>query len=145
VLLFRRPLPVVQEDPAKKLPDLAVAADAGVREWTGAHDALKAAAAVAHLKYRVVDLHGVGGKNELLEALAKGLKLPEHFGNNWDALADALEDSDWLVNHGMVIVVRHAAAYRKAYAVDWEALEEILSEAAEYWQERHKPFWVFVA
>ena len=128
-----------------KLPDLAVAADAGLREWTGAHDALKAAAAAANLKYRVVDLHGVGGKNELLEALAKGLKLPEHFGNNWDALADALEDSDWLGDHGIVIVVRHAAAYRKAYAVDWEALEEILSEAAEYWQERHKPFWVFVA
>jgi RNAse (barnase) inhibitor barstar len=128
-----------------KLPDLAIAADAGVREWSGAHDAIKAAAAAANLKYRVVDLHGVGGKNELLTALAKGLKLPEHFGNNWDALADALEDSDWLGNHGIVIVVRHAAAYRKAYAVDWEALEEILSEAAEYWQERHKPFWVFVA
>jgi RNAse (barnase) inhibitor barstar len=128
-----------------KPPDLAVAADAGVREWTGAHDALKAAAAAANLKYRVVDLHGVGGKNELLEALAKGLKLPEHFGNNWDALADVLEDSDWLGNHGMVTVVRHAAAYRKSYPADWEALEEILSEAAEYWQERHKPFWVFVA
>jgi RNAse (barnase) inhibitor barstar len=128
-----------------KPPDLAVAADAGVREWSGAHDALKAAAAAANLKYRAVDLHGVGGKNELLEALAKGLKLPEHFGNNWDALADVLEDSGWLGNHGMVIVVRHAAAYRKSYPADWEALEEILSEAAEYWQERHKPFWVFVA
>jgi RNAse (barnase) inhibitor barstar len=128
-----------------KPPDLAVAADAGVREWSGAPDALKAAAAAANLEYRVVDLHGVGGKNELLTTLAKGLKLPEHFGNNWDALADALEDGDWLGNHGMVIVVRHAAAYRKAYRVDWEMLEEILSEAAEYWQERHKPFWVFVA
>ena len=128
-----------------KPPDLAVAADAGVRDWTGAHDALKAAAAAANLKYRVVELHGVGGKNELLAALAKGLKLPEHFGNNWDALADVLEDSDWLGNHGMVTVVRHAEAYRKSYRVDWEMLEEILSEAAEYWQERHKPFWVFVA
>jgi RNAse (barnase) inhibitor barstar len=128
-----------------KPPDLAVAADAGVREWSGAHDVLKAAAAAANLKYRVVDLHGVGGKNELMGALVKGLKLPEHFGDNWDALADSLEDSDWLGNHGMVIVVRHAAAYRKAYRVDWEMLDEILSEAAEYWQERHKPFWVFVA
>ena len=128
-----------------KPPDLAVAADAGVREWSGAHDALKAAATAANLKYRVVDLNGVGGKNELLTALAKGLKLPEHFGDNWDALADSLEDTDWLGNHGMVIVVRHAAAYRKAYRVDWETLEEILSEAADYWQERLKPFWVFVA
>ena len=127
-----------------KPPDLAVAADVGVREWTGAHDALKAAAAAANLKYRVVDLHGVGGKNELLEALAKGLKLPEHFGNNWDALADCLEDGDWLGSHGMVIFIRHAATYRKAHPADWETLSDILSEAAEYWRERHKPFWVFV-
>jgi hypothetical protein len=41
--------------------------------------------------------------------------------------------------------VRHAAAYRKSYRVDWETLADILSEAVEYWQERHKPFWVFVA
>ena len=128
-----------------KPPDLAVAADAGVREWSGAHDAIKAAAAAANLKYRTVDLHGVGGKSELMESLVKGLKLPEHFGDNWDALADSLEDSDWLGSLGSVIVVRHAAAYRKSYRVECEMLEEILSEAAEYWQERHKPFWVFVA
>ena len=128
-----------------KPPDLAVAADAGVREWSGAPDAIKAAAAAANLKYRVVDLHGVGGKSELMAALAKGLKLPEHFGNNWDALADCLEDSEWLGTHGIVVVLRHAAGYNKAYPADWKTLEETLSEAAEYWQERHKPFWVFLA
>ena len=128
-----------------KPPDLAVAADAGVREWSGAPDAIKAAAAAANLKYRLVDLHSVGGKSELMAALAKGLKLPEHFGNNWDALADCLEDSEWLGTHGIVVVLRHAAGYNKAYPADWKTLEEILSEAAEYWQERHKPFWVFVA
>lgn len=128
-----------------KPPDLAVAADAGVREWSGAHDAIKAAAATASLKFRVVDLHGIGSKNELMEALGNGLKLPSHFGNNWDALADCLEDSEWLGNHGIVVVLRHAAGYHKAHPVDWDTLHEMLSEAAEYWQERHKPFWVFVA
>ncbi len=128
-----------------KPPDLAIATDAGVHEWSGAHDALKAAAAAAKLKYRVIDLHGVGGKSELMAALGKGLQLPPHFGNNWDALADCLEDSDWLGNHGMVVVLRHAAGYRKAYPADWDTLEDTLSEAVEYWQERHKPFWVFVA
>ena len=97
-----------------KLPDLAVAADAGVREWSGAQDAIKAAAAAANLKYRVVDLHGIGGKNELMAALAKGLKLPEHFGNNWDALADCLEDSEWLGTHGIVVVLRHAGRVVRA-------------------------------
>ena len=73
------------------------------------------------------------------------MKLPEHFGDNWDALADCLEDSDWLGNHGIAIVLRHTAPYRKAHAADWETLSDILSEAAEYWQERHKPFWVFTS
>ncbi|HEX8013575.1 MAG TPA: barstar family protein [Casimicrobiaceae bacterium] len=128
-----------------KTPDLAVVADAGVRDWAGAPEAIKAAATAARLHCRVIDLHGVGGKTQLLSVLGKGLKLPEHFGNNWDALADCLEDDDWLGNHGIAIVLRHAAGYRKAYRVDFETLTDILSEAAEYWQERHKPFWVFVA
>lgn len=128
-----------------KLPDLAIATDAGVRSWNGAPDPIKAAAAAAKLKYCSIDLHGVGGKTELLSALEKGLKLPPHFGDNWDALADCLEDDDWLGGHGMAIVLRHAGAYGKAYRTDWETLSEILGEAAEYWQERHKPFWVFVS
>jgi len=128
-----------------KLPDLAIVTDAGVRSWNGAPDPIKAAAAAAKLRYCSIDLHGVGGKTELLSALEKGLKLPPHFGDNWDALADCLEDDDWLGGHGMAIVLRHAGAYGKAYRTDWETLSEILGEAAEYWQERHKPFWVFVS
>ena len=127
-----------------KIPDLAVVADAGVHEWTGAPEAVKTAATAAKLKCCVVDLQGVGGKGPLLSMLEKGLKLPEHFGDNWDALADCLEDDDWL-GHGIAIVFKHAAAYKKAYRVDWETLTDILSEASEYWQERHKPFWVFVS
>ena len=91
-----------------KIPDLSVAADAGVREWSGAPEAVKAAAGAAKLKFCSLDLHGVGGKNELMAALDKALKLPEHFGNNWDALADCLEDDDWLGAHGIAIFVRHA-------------------------------------
>jgi RNAse (barnase) inhibitor barstar len=128
-----------------KLPDLTAATEAGVHEWNGAPDPIRAAAAAAKLKYATVDLHGVGGKSDLLSALGKGLKLPEHFGDNWDALADCLEDSDWLGGHGMAIVLRHTNQYGKSYRADWETLSEILGEAAEYWQERHKPFWVFVA
>jgi RNAse (barnase) inhibitor barstar len=128
-----------------KLPDLSVATDAGVRTWNGPADPIKAAATAAKLKFCTIDLHGVGGKSELLSALAKGLKLPAHFGDNWDALADCLEDGDWLGGHGMAIVLRHANNYGKTYRTDWQTLSEILGEASEYWQERHKPFWVFVS
>ena len=128
-----------------KVPDLSQAADAGVHEWSGATDHLKSAAGAAKLRFCEVDLHGVDNKAALLAALAKSLKLPEHFGNNWDALADCVEDTDWLGPAGIVVVTRHSSGFRKAHAKDWATLSDILGEAAEYWQERHKPFWVFVA
>ena len=79
-----------------KVPDLSTTADAGVHDWTGAPEPLKTAAAAAKLRFCSLDLHGIDNKPALLETLGKSLKLPEHFGNNWDALADCLEDSDWI-------------------------------------------------
>ncbi len=127
-----------------KLPDLASLDDAGVRDWSGDVETARTAARAAQLAFHSVDATHADSKSALLAALAKGLKLPEHFGSNWDALADCLEDNDWLGSHGVVIVIRHAASYRKAHAADWETLSDILGEAAEYWRERHKPFWVLV-
>lgn len=127
-----------------KVPDLAVAADAGVREWSGTPETLKTAAAAAKLRFCALDLHGIDSKAALLAAIDKALKLPEHFGDNWDALADCVEDGDWLGRSGIVIAIRHVAPFRKAHPADWATLADILGEAAEYWQERHKPFWVFV-
>ena len=57
---------------------------------------------------------------------------------------DGLEDRDWLGKRGRVILLAHAPAYRKDHPTDARMLEEILGEAAEFWQERHVPFWVFV-
>lgn len=127
-----------------KVPDLSITADAGVHEWAGTPDAIKTAAGAAKLSFRTIDLHSVASKSELMSALGKGLKLPEHFGDNWDALADCLEDGDWLGKNGIAILLRHAKAYGKAHHGDWETLSEILSEAVDYWRELHKPFWVFV-
>jgi RNAse (barnase) inhibitor barstar len=128
-----------------KLPDLHDLEIAGVHAWQGDVHALAAAASSAKLRFLAADLKDVNSKAALLAALAKGLKLPEHFGNNWDALADSVEDGAWLGKSGSVIALIHTAAYRKAHGIDWTMLEDILAEAADYWRERHKPFWVFVA
>jgi hypothetical protein len=127
-----------------KLPDLHDTELAGVHAWRGDLHALATAAAAAKLKLRTANLAGVGSKSELLAALAKGLGLPEHFGNNWDALADCIEDDDWLGHTGCVTSITHSGPYRKAHAADWATIEDIFAEAADYWRERHKPFWVFV-
>lgn len=127
-----------------KLPDLRDVDSAGVRERHGDAAPLAAAARDAMLRFHAADLKGVGSKAELMAALAKGLQLPAHFGSNWDALADCLEDGDWVGTQGCVIALQHAGGYRKGHATDWSTLEDILAEAADFWRERHKPFWVFV-
>jgi RNAse (barnase) inhibitor barstar len=128
-----------------KAPDLASLEESGVHEWKGGMEPLKSAAAQAKLKFVHVDLAKAKDKATLFGELDRALALPDHFGHNWDALADVLEDRDWLGKSGRVVLLGHAAAYRKDHPTEYGTLEEILGEAAEFWQERHVPFWVFVA
>ena len=127
------------------VPDLHDLEISGVHTWRGDPHVLAAAAAAAKLRFLPAELKGVSSKTELLAALARGLQLPEHFGSNWDALADSIEDGDWLGKTGCVVALERTAAYRKAHGIDWTTLEDILAEASDYWRERHKPFWVFVS
>jgi RNAse (barnase) inhibitor barstar len=128
-----------------KAPDLSVVDAAGLREWKGAIEPLKAAAAQAKLGFAVIDLSKARDKATLFAELDRKLGLPEHFGHNWDALADVLEDRDWLGKKGRTVLLAHADPFRKEHPRDWGTLEDILSEAAEFWKERHVAFWVFVA
>ena len=128
-----------------KAPDLSQLDAASVREWKGAIDLLKTAAAHAKLGFAVVDLSKARDKATLFGEIDRKLALPEHFGHNWDALADVLEDRDWLGKHGRTVVLANAAAWRKEHPNEWDTFEEILGEAAEFWKERQIPFWVFVA
>lgn len=127
-----------------KVPDLSSVDDCGVHDWKGAAEPLRAAAAHAGLKLATVDLAKAKDKATLFAEIDRALALPGHFGRNWDALADVLEDRDWLGKHGRVVLLAHAGAYRKDHPTDAHMLEEILGEASEFWQERHVPFWVFV-
>jgi hypothetical protein len=128
-----------------KVPDLSNVEEAGVRPWAGSVEPLRSAAAAAQLAFSLVDLTHAKDRAGLFAALDKSLRLPDHFGHNWDALADVLEDRDWLGKHGRVIAFTASAAYRREHPTDWSTLEDILGEAAEFWKERHVAFWVFTA
>lgn len=128
-----------------KAPDLTSIEDAGVHAWTGTLEPLKSAAASAHLKLATADLGRAKDKASLFAELDRSLGLPDHFGHNWDALADVLEDRDWLGKTGRAIVFTGSAAFRRAHPTDWSTLEDIFSEAAEFWKERHVAFWIFTA
>lgn len=127
-----------------KLPDLSELQQARVLDYHGHPDTVAAAASHARLRYLDVDLSHADDKATLFAALSAGLKLPDHFGNNFDALADSLEDRDWLGKAGCAIRLGHATHYRKTHPNDWRTLEEILSEASTFWRERNMPFWVLV-
>jgi RNAse (barnase) inhibitor barstar len=128
-----------------KAPDLAVVEDAGVLPWSGSTETLKSAAAHAHLKFAPVNLSHAKDRTELFAELDRALKLPEHFGRNWDALADVFEDGDWLGKTGRVIVLAGSSGYRREHPTDFGTLEDLFSEASEFWKERHIAFWVFLA
>ena len=93
-----------------KVPDLSSYDEAGVRDWKGAAEPLKSAASHASLGYAAIDLARARDKATLFAEIDRALALPDHFGHNWDALADVLEDRDWLGKHGRVVVLAHAAA-----------------------------------
>jgi len=128
-----------------KAPDLSNVEEAGVRAWPGSVEPLRSAAAAAHLAFSLVDLTHAKDRTALFAALDKSLALPDHFGHNWDALADVLEDRDWLGKKGVVVTLLHAAAYRAGHPTEWHTLEELFAEACDYWRERQVPFWVFLA
>jgi RNAse (barnase) inhibitor barstar len=126
-------------------PDLTRFDDCGVRPWKGPAEGIKPLAAAAHLRHAAVDLAQARDRATLFKELDAALKLPGHFGHNFDALADVLEDREWLGKHGIAIALLHAGAYRGEHPTEWQTLEELFAEACEYWRERHVPFWVFVA
>lgn len=57
-------------------------------------------------EYEVVAIDGgdIAGRDDLMEALAGALGLPEWFGRNWDALDDVLRDAE-LRNSARLLVV----------------------------------------
>ncbi len=128
-----------------KAPDLSAVESAGLVSWSGATESLKTAAAHANLRFSTVDLAKAKDRATLFAELDRALALPDHFGHNWDAFADVLEDRDWLGKRGIVIVLAHASAWKKVHPHEWATLDDLLEEAAEFWKERNVAFWVFVS
>ena len=92
-----------------------------------------------------VDLTAVRSKKALLEALGTGLKLPEHFGQNWDALADCLMDRNWLKKDSATLLLSGVGNAEKHFGNDWQTLLDILDVACVWWGEHDKAFRVVLA
>ncbi|MFD6891489.1 barstar family protein [Streptomyces sp. NPDC059957] len=96
--------------------------------------ALEAAEAAGWATVRL-DLDGVRSKAELMRRCGGALEVPEYFGANWDALADALRDLSWLpAAEGRLLAVTSWRGYAEARPAEWETLREVLEEAVDFWR-----------
>ena len=91
-----------------------------------------------------VELKGVRSKKALLEALASGLKLPKHFGHNWDALADCLTDDDWAKQASITVMLSDVGNGENRFGADWETLIECFDDACLWWDQHDKAFQVIL-
>lgn len=91
-----------------------------------------------------VDAGTVDDKSGLMSTFARGLAFPATFGENWDALADSLQDLSWRPASGYVLHLKNAHGLRAALGPDWVRLLDVLQTTADYWAQRRKPFVVVV-
>lgn len=92
-----------------------------------------------------VALDAVHDKSGLLTAFAKGLHFPEWVGQNWDALADALDDLSWLDGPAHALLVDGAAGLRAQAPDTLATLVDIIEEVAARRAAAGLPFQVFLS
>lgn len=97
-----------------------------------------------NLYFYFADCHGVTGKEALLQTLARDLHLPEHFGANWDALADCLMDMDKVRTDGLVILLNGLDDFARQEPEEYAILSAILTDATVYWAEEPASFYVLL-
>ncbi len=115
--------------------------EAGVYRLNCTVDDLRNAAQEAAFALFEVDLAEAHSKGALLAALAEVIAAPEWFGNNWDALADALGDLSWHPAPGYVLLLRDVSLS----GAEEDTLNNILLEASAFWEMQGKAFWAFFA
>jgi RNAse (barnase) inhibitor barstar len=107
-------------------------------------DVVRQDAAAAGLTWLDMPLAAVTNKKQFLALCAKQMKLPPHFGDNWDALADCVRDFAWLKSKGYVLHLTNGEKFAKSTPQDYETALAVLSEAADYWKGKNTPFFVLV-
>jgi hypothetical protein len=100
----------------------------------------------------VVRLPGrLSRKQDLLRALAVGLKFPGYFGYNWDALEECLDDLSWLGQQTRIVILHkyvplrddeqrrtYCSILRQAVASGKHSLRVIFPQSAREEIEKYK-------
>ena len=106
--------------------------------------ALRKAAQRTQCAWFEVSLHGARDKTGFLAACARDLKFPPHFGGNWDAFSDCINDFAWAAAAGYVIVIEQVEPFARQAPEAWVTALEIMRGAAEAWRVRNRAFVVLL-
>ena len=85
------------------------------------------------LKAEEIGVAPISSAEDLFRQIARAFEFPSYVGENWDDLAEALRDLEWLSARGYTLIVRHA---RHTWAECPEVagmLTEVWLTAAEWW------------
>jgi len=104
--------------------------------------AVQQAAKAAGFAFFHIEGKSIERKEQLLNAVATTLRLPKHFGHNWDALEESLVELDWAGSSGVVIYYDHIDGLLAANGDQFETLVEICRDAVASWKEDETAFVV---
>lgn len=105
---------------------------------------LRTAARGAGIEWFDLDLAGVAGREAFLKRCAERLRLPGHFGQNWDALHECLLDLGSAGTPGAVVHWRRGATLAKRAPDTVRSALGVMQEAAAYWAGTGRVFLVAV-
>ena len=105
---------------------------------------IKKTAKAAGYEVISINLNRAKTSKDFLTAVARGLKFPAYFGENWDALNDSLMDMSWYPARGYAIILTGYGAFRGKMGAEDLPIEHIFESAAAYWQQKAVPFFIIV-
>lgn len=117
---------------------------AGVFQLAGAPETVAGCAEDAGLAVFRVNLQNVYAKDALISRIARTLRFPPWFGQNWDALNDSLADLSWVPGDGWLIILENADDFAHHDPGVFRSAVEVFLAVSDYWRQAGKPFWVLL-
>src|SRR6266849_437580 len=109
-----------------------------IAETPAAADDAEHRASVENIHVWRIDLSGVDSKRTLMNAIGRGLGIPDYFGHNWDSLEECLRDFE--EGKGWLIIFEGADSLLTLPHQDLVTFREILSDAVKFWSSEGREF-----
>ena len=97
--------------------------------------------------YKLFKLHGraIESKEALFHLVAKEMRFPDYFGNNWDALEECMNDlMEWRPANGYVVLFEYAHIFCQSAPNDFLTFIDIVARIADEWAHEEVPLFLIL-